>query len=85
MDAINIRTLKHETGQVMNRVALGESLQITRHKEVVAVLHPPGPAAEENHSLSRFPDFAQRVESLFGGRCLEPDATTLLAEDRADR
>ena len=68
----------------MERVALGEVLEIRNQKKVVAVLHPPPPASSLPVPL-RFPDYANRLKKTFGDKLLEPDATRLITEDRGDR
>jgi len=84
MNSINIRTLKQQTRQVMERVAMGETMEIRNHKKVVAVLQPPN--VEPNPpGPSQFPDFAERLKQRFGDKILETDATSLLAEERGER
>lgn len=40
----NIRALKHDTARVLERVAAGETLVVTRRGKVLAVLSPPDEA-----------------------------------------
>jgi prevent-host-death family protein len=42
MDAVSIRDLSGNTSAVIRRVASGETLQVTSHGQVVAVIMPVG-------------------------------------------
>ena len=81
MKSVNIRSLKHETGALMERVALGESLEIRRRNQPIAVLKP----VESNKSSDQRPDFRKRLQAIYGDRVLPKTATELLSEERGDR
>ncbi len=51
MQAITIRDLRNRGGDVINRVAAGESLTVTRDGEPVAELRPVGRATLGAHVL----------------------------------
>ena len=74
MSRTSIRELKHATSALLERVKRGETLQITRRNQVVAVLGPP-PAAL--CAVNR-PDFAARLREVWGDRPLPTTATELL-------
>ncbi|MCC5838984.1 MAG: type II toxin-antitoxin system Phd/YefM family antitoxin [Opitutales bacterium] len=79
MKSVTIRSLKHETGAIMERVALGETVEILRRNQPIAILKPvekPGRAR---------PDFMKRLEGIYGDRVLPTTATELLAADRGER
>ncbi len=81
MKSVNIRSLKHETAALMERVALGESVEICRRDKRIAILKPLEP---ENHSRTR-PEFRKRLQAIYGDRVLPTTATELLAEERGER
>ena len=79
MDTINIRTLKHDTSAVLARVAQGESLEVRRRDEALAVLSPV------RRECGKRPDFRKRLLSVYKNAHLETTATELIAEERGDR
>jgi prevent-host-death family protein len=81
MKSVNIRSLKHETAAVMKRVAMGESVEIRRRNERIAVLKPLEP---ENKPKKR-PDYRKRLQAIYGHRVLPKTATELLAKERGER
>ncbi|MCB1226633.1 MAG: type II toxin-antitoxin system prevent-host-death family antitoxin [Verrucomicrobiales bacterium] len=82
MNRTSIRELKHSTSQVLEKVRLGESLEITRHNEVVAVLSPPN--RKGSGRIAR-PDFAQRLKDQWGDRVLSKTTTEVIREEHGDR
>lgn len=82
MRSASIRELKHATSEVLEKVRLGESLEITRHNKVVAVLIPPSNKTSEQ--IAR-PDFSRRLAEQWGDRVLTQTATDLIREERGDR
>lgn len=82
MKSASIRELKHATSEVLEKVRLGESLEITRHNEVVAVLSPP---SRKGAGRIARPDFAQRLKDQWGDRLLQQTATEVLREERGER
>ena len=81
MRSVNIRSLKHETAALMERVAMGESVEIRRRDKRIAILKP---LESENKSMPR-PDFRKRLQAIYGDRVLAKTATELLAQERGDR
>ena len=72
-----IRELKHDTSTVLSWVADGETVEVRRRNEPVAVLSPPrrpGPI--------RRPDFAARLKEVYGTRVLPTTATALISDAR---
>lgn len=65
----------------MERIAMGESLEIRRHNKPVAVISPIHPSK----ALRNRPDFRGRLQSIFVDRMLAKTATALLSEDRGAR
>ena len=81
LNSINIRKLKNQTSEVLERVAMGESLEVRRRNTPLAVLKPMDP---ENQSECR-PDFRRRLRDVYGDQCLPTSATEMLAEERGVR
>lgn len=79
MKSVTIRSLKHETGAIMERIALGETVEIRRRNQPVALLKPV-----EKPARGR-PDFKKRLEGIYGDRVLSTTATELLAAERGER
>jgi antitoxin (DNA-binding transcriptional repressor) of toxin-antitoxin stability system len=80
MKRTTIRKLKHETGKVLAMVEAGESVEVFRRKESVAMLTPVlrGKAME-------MPDFAARLRRIYGERILETTGTEFMDESRGER
>ncbi len=61
MKTTNIRELKHSTTTVLEWVAQGESVEITRRNKVVGIIVPPTPEKSEDVPS----DYYERLEKLF--------------------
>lgn len=81
MRTASIRELKHDTSTVLGWVADGEQVRIERRGKPVALLGPP----PRPRARRKRPDFAARLQAIYGGRILARTATELLAEERGDR
>ncbi|WP_269524194.1 type II toxin-antitoxin system Phd/YefM family antitoxin [Coraliomargarita parva] len=81
MKSASIRSLKHDTNELMERVALGESVEIRRYNRPIAVLKP----IETNTKKKKRPAFRERLHSIYGDKILTQTATELLSEERGDR
>ena len=82
MKTTNIRELKHATSTVLEWVEQGETVQITRHNKVVAILSPP---PEEKRRKIKRPDFAKDLHEIFGDRILPSTGQDIMDYDRGDR
>ncbi len=74
-----MRDLKHRTAEVIGWTENGESVEVCRRSQVVAILSPvkrPGKVAR--------PDFAGRLQEIYGNNVLATTATDLLSADRGD-
>ena len=80
MKSVNIRSLSHETGKVLDRVALGESVEIRRRNKPIAVIQPT-----HNKTGQTQPNFRARLESIYEQTVLDKTATELLQAERGDR
>jgi antitoxin (DNA-binding transcriptional repressor) of toxin-antitoxin stability system len=72
-----IRELKHATTTVLSWVAGGESVEVRRRNEPVAMLLPP-----TRRTRVVRPDFAARLRAIYGDHVLATTGTDLMAESR---
>jgi antitoxin (DNA-binding transcriptional repressor) of toxin-antitoxin stability system len=47
METVSARELKNHTGAILSRVRAGSHIEVTNRGRVVAILNPPGVAAED--------------------------------------
>ena len=80
MKTTTIRELKHATSTVLSWVAEGESVEVCRRDRPVALLTP----LKRKTSIVR-PDFAARMQAVYGGTVLPVTATEVVAEARGER
>lgn len=80
MRTTTIRELKHATSTVLSWVAAGESVEVRRRRQPVAMLMP----LKRKPSVAR-PDFVARMEAIYGAVRLPTTATELVAEARGER
>jgi antitoxin (DNA-binding transcriptional repressor) of toxin-antitoxin stability system len=79
MKRATIRELKHATSAVLRRVTAGETIEVCRRDEPVAILSPPA----RKTRISR-PDFATRLREIYGTKILRTTASDLISESRGD-
>ena len=72
-----IRELKHATTTVLGWVAQGESVEVRRRGEPVAVLSP----RTHKGRIAR-PDFEARLRAIYGKRILPTTGSDLISETR---
>lgn len=80
MKITTIRELKHDTTTVLSWVAAGETVEIRRRNEPVALLSPPARPAR-----GRLPDFKARLKAIYGAKRAPTTGTALVSEARGDR
>ena len=80
MKSVNIRSLRHETGKLLKQVELGESVEIRRRNEPIAVIKP-----FEKQAKNPLPNFRSRLQTTYGDSTLEQTASELISEERGDR
>ena len=80
MKKASIRELKHATSSVLDLVAQGQTVEVTKRNRVVAVLMPPG----KKETLVR-PDFSARMKEVWGNKLLQTSWQDLINVDRGDR
>ena len=79
MKTTTIRELRHDTTTVLSWVARGESVEVRRRGEPVAVLSP----RKRKARVAR-PDFLARLRASYGDKILSTTATDLVAESRGE-
>ena len=79
MKTTTIRELKHDTTTVLSWVAGGETVEVRRHREPVAILSPvrrPGRVAR--------PDFAARLKEIYGKSKSTVTGSAVISEARGE-
>ena len=79
MKTTTIRALRHDTTTVLAWVAHGESVEVQRRGEPVAVLSPKRHPAR----IAR-PDFLARLRTIYGEKVLSTTATDMISESRGE-
>lgn len=77
---VSVRELQRELRAVIDRVASGEPVEITRRGRLVARLLPAQAGAPEP-----WPDLAARAREVLGDRRISPAPSQQLAADRGER
>lgn len=78
MRSTTIRELKHSTSEVLAWVAQGETVEVRRRNEPVALLMPPGSKPADR------PDFAARLREIYGDTVLPTTGTSVVSESRGE-
>jgi antitoxin (DNA-binding transcriptional repressor) of toxin-antitoxin stability system len=82
MKTASIREVRHDFSRILEWVASGEEVGITRHRETVARLLP---ATHKKISRSPMPDVAARLQKVFGRKVIADKAMKrVLDENRGD-
>ena len=81
MKTASIRELKHDTTTVLGWVTAGEPVEIQKRGKPVALLSLPASRSKP----SPRPDFAARLQSIYGDKVLAVTATQMLADERGER
>ena len=79
MKITTIRELKHDTTTVLSWVANGETVEVRRRNQPVALLSPP-----RLQSPARRPDFGARLKAIYGRKTLATTGTELISTARGD-
>lgn len=79
MKTTTIRELRHDTSTVLSWVAAGETVEVQRRGEPVAVLSP----ASRSARIAR-PDFSARLKQIYGKKKLSETGTDLVAAARGE-
>ena len=78
MRITTIRELKHDTTTVLSWVLGGETVEVRRRNQPVALLSPP-----RRPSIKR-PDFGARLKAIYGRKALVTTGTELISISRGD-
>lgn len=79
MRTTTVRELKHETSKVLSWVARGETVEVRRRREPVALLSPP-----DRRATIKRPDFLARLRAAYGSKVLQTTATDIVSEARGE-
>lgn len=77
MKRASVRDLRYHFPEVERLLQQGESIEITKRKQVIARLSPARTVASR-----RRPDFLARLRSIYGDRVLKVSSADLLARER---
>ena len=77
MRKASVRDLRYRFPEVENLLQEGEEVQITKHKRVIARLVP-----ERKRTSLKKPDFAARLERIFGKKPLSVSGAELIRAER---
>ena len=80
MKTTTIRELKHDTTTVLSWVAAGETVEVRRRNEPVALLSPPS-----RPTRGRRPDFKARLQAIYGTKKARATGTAVVGAARGDR
>ena len=82
MKTASVREVRHDFGRILEWVANGEEVAITKRRETVARLLP---VARRKTARSKPPDVMARLRKVFGNRVISDRAMKkILADDRGD-
>ena len=77
MRRVTLREMKNNTTAVLDWVSGGESASVLKRRNPVAILSPP--PHPKRHAT---PDYAGRLQAIYGTKVLETTGSELMAESR---
>ena len=77
MDRATVRDLRYRFPEVEARLRQGETVEITKHKRVIARLVPERP-----QTTPAVPPFASRLKKIFGKKTLRVTGAELVRAER---
>jgi antitoxin (DNA-binding transcriptional repressor) of toxin-antitoxin stability system len=80
MKTTTVREVQHNLNKILQWVADGETVVITRHKRTVANLVPSSPGGQ-----TEWPDFSKRIKSIWGKSRPGEPASQIIIEERTER
>jgi prevent-host-death family protein len=80
MKTMSVREAQHAFAALLDRVAGGEPVEITRRRRVIARVVP----AREGPAKAVWPDIAARLREDFGSK-VTPDSAALFDDMRGER
>lgn len=78
MKKASIRDLRYGFKKIERMLHLGEEIQITKHRRVIARLIPEGA-----QSPIEIPDFMARLRAIYGNKSLKVSGAELVSNDRS--
>jgi prevent-host-death family protein len=82
MKTASIREVRHDFGRILEWVANGEEVSITKHRQPVARLLPVTP---KKASPGKMPDVTARLQKVFGRKVIpNKEMRKILAENRGN-
>lgn len=78
---VSVRELQQNLKRVLGRVERGETVEVTRHRRLVARLAPVGPTRPPED----WPDLEARTRAVFGDRVLPSGGAAIVIEGRDER
>lgn len=76
MKSATVRDLRYHFSEIEARLQKGEEIEIRKRRRVIARLLPVKPRR------GAYPDFAARIQQIFGDKMVEQTGAELVAEDR---
>jgi antitoxin (DNA-binding transcriptional repressor) of toxin-antitoxin stability system len=80
MKKVSIMEAQHNLSKVLQEVAEGHAVYVTRRKQVVAKISPP-----DREDTVAFPDFAKRAKQTWGKNWTGASSDQLLDDSRGER
>lgn len=80
MKTATVRQVQHRLAEVLDWVAKGEEVRVTRHGRTVARLLPPAAVRPP-----QAPDFLARAKGIWGSKPRGPKLSEIVDEDRGGR
>ena len=81
MKKATVREVQHNLAGVLRWIADGDSVEIVRHRKVVARIVP----AESHSAAPDWPDFAERARKIWGKAVKGKPVSRIIADDRKNR
>jgi len=77
MKTASVRDLRYDFKKIERLLRLGEEVQITKRRRVIARLVP-----ENEQTPAKLPDFRARVRAIYGDRVLPVSGAEIIEQDR---
>lgn len=78
MKTVKVRDLQHRLRAVLNEVAGGETIEVTRRNKAIARIVP----LEKHISPRPWPDLMERLNNIYGYRRIDPPTSDIIYSDR---
>ena len=78
MKTASIREVRHDFSRILEWVASGEEVAITKHRETVARLLP---VTRPKAARAKMPDVAARLQKVFGQKIISGPAMQAILDD----